>query len=192
LLNRDLGGPSVHPYQPDGLWAEISHYGYPAGFTSQKFLPGTGRALYRRSLYTAWKRTSPPPSMAIFDAPTRETCTVRRLNTNTPLQALVLQNDPQFLEAARALGDLMAKAGSARDGIALGTRRVLGRAPTPKELKVLSAALARYEQVYQSDSEKAEQLLASTGAPGRGDPVQVAWTLVASTLLNLDEAVTRQ
>ena len=106
----------------------MSHYGYPNPFSSQKFLPGSGRVLYRRSLYTAWKRTSPPPSMAIFDAPSRETCSVRRLNTNTPLQALVLQNDPQFLEAARALGDLMAAAGSPQDGIDLGAKRVLGRA----------------------------------------------------------------
>jgi hypothetical protein len=192
LINRDLGGPSVHPYQPDGLWAEISHYGYPAGFTSQKFLPGSGRALYRRSMYTAWKRTSPPPSMAIFDAPSRETCTVRRLNTNTPLQALVLQNDPQFLEAARALGDLMAAAGSVEKGITHGARRVLGRGPTAKELKILSTALTRYQQIFQSDTEKAQQLLIAAGAKDSGDPKQTAWMLVASTLLNMDEAVTRQ
>ena len=192
LINRDLGGPSVHPYQPDGLWAEISHYGYPAGFTSQKFLPGSGRALYRRSMYTAWKRTSPPPSMAIFDAPSRETCTVRRLNTNTPLQALVLQNDPQFLEAARALGDLMAAAGSVEKGITHGTRRVLGRGPTARELKILSSALTRYQQIFQSDTGKAQQLLTAAGAKASGDPNQTAWMLVASTLLNMDEAVTRQ
>ncbi len=192
LINRDLGGPSVHPYQPDGLWAEISHYGYPAGFTSQKFLPGSGRALYRRSMYTAWKRTSPPPSMAIFDAPSRETCTVRRLNTNTPLQALVLQNDPQFLEAARALGNLMAAAGSVENGITHGARRVLGRGPTSRELKILSTALTRYQQIFQSDTEKAQQLLTAAGAQDSGDPKQTAWMLVASTLLNMDEAVTRQ
>ena len=192
LINRDLGGPSVHPYQPDGLWAEISHYGYPAGFTSQKFLPGSGRALYRRSMYTAWKRTSPPPSMAIFDAPSRETCTVRRLNTNTPLQALVLQNDPQFLEAARALGDLMAAAGSVEKGITHGSRRVLGRGPTARELKILSSALTRYQQIFQSDTGKAQQLLTAAGAKASGDPDQTAWMLVASTLLNMDEAVTRQ
>ena len=192
LINRDLGGPSVHPYQPDGLWAEISHYGYPAGFTSQKFLPGSGRALYRRSMYTAWKRTSPPPSMAIFDAPSRETCTVRRLNTNTPLQALVLQNDPQFLEAARALGDLMAATGSVEKGVTHGARRVLGRGPTAKEMKILSTALTRYQQIFQSDTEKAQQLLTAAGAQDSGDPKQTAWMLVASTLLNMDEAVTRQ
>ena len=130
--------------------------------------------------------------MAIFDAPTRETCSVRRLNTNTPLQALVLQNDPQFLEAARALGDLMAAAGSPQDGLDLGAKRVLGRVPTTRELEVLSAALVRYQGAYKSQPEKARQLLASAGAMGSGDSAQVAWMLVASTLLNMDEAVTRQ
>ena len=192
LMSSDLGGPSVHPYQPNGLWAEVSHYGYPSGFTSQKFLPGSGRALYRRSLYTVWKRTSPPPSMAIFDAPNRETCTVRRLSTNTPLQALVLQNDPQFLEAARALGGLMAQSGSADAGIVLGCRRVLGRLPTTNEIAVLSAALNRYRHAYESEVEKAQRFLAAAGKPDSGGPEQVAWTLVASTLLNMDEAVTRQ
>ncbi len=86
----------------------------------------------------------------------------------------------------------MAKAGSAEAGIALGTKRVLGRPPTTMELEVLSAALVRYQQTYQTQSEKAHQLLASTGAPGSGDPKKVAWTLVASTLLNMDETVTRQ
>ena len=118
LLNREIGGPSVYPYQPDGLWSEISHYGYPAGFTSQKYLPGTGRANYRRSMYTVWKRTSPPPTMVIFDAPNREICNVRRLQTNTPLQALVLQNDPQYLEAARSLGGTMASTKTMAKGIA--------------------------------------------------------------------------
>ena len=194
LLNRDLGGPSVHPYQPDGLWAEISHYGYPSGFTSQKYLSGTGRANYRRSMYTAWKRTSPPPAMAIFDAPNRETCTVRRLNTNTPLQALVLQNDPQFLEAARALGAMMAEPGSAAGGIELGFVRVLGRKPSEAESKLLGRALARYKQGYRDRAADATALTSvgesSPGTPS--SPELAAWTLVASTILNMDEAVTRQ
>ena len=195
LLNRDLGGPSVHPYQPDGLWAEVSHYGYPAGFTSQKYLPGSGRANYRRSMYTAWKRTSPPPNMAIFDAPNRETCTVRRLNTNTPLQALVLQNDPQFLEAARALGRRMASAGSDLKGVELGFNLVLGRKPNKTEETLLTLALARYERSYSARESEARALL-SVGEmpPEKSRPVstQAAWTLVASTVLNMDEAVTRQ
>ena len=194
LLNHDVGGPSVHPYQPDGLWAEVSHYGYPSGFTSQKYLPGSGRANYRRSMYTAWKRTSPPPNMAIFDAPNRETCTVRRLSTNTPLQALVLQNDPQFFEAARALGRLMAHAGSVEAGIELGFARVLGRRPAIDEAALLDTALDRYRQTYAKRHADAEALLSvgeSTANAGESADA-AAWTLVASTLLNMDEAVTRQ
>ena len=195
LLNRDLGGPSVHPYQPDGLWAEVSHYGYPAGFTSQKYLPGSGRANYRRSIYTAWKRTSPPPSMTIFDAPNRETCTVRRLNTNTPLQALVLQNDPQFLEAARALGAVMAAQGSPKAGVARGALSVLGRYPSGNEAKVLAAAQVRYRKRFEGREDDARALL-SVGELALSNPATagelVAWTLVASTLLNMDEAMTRQ
>ncbi len=195
LLNRDLGGPSVHPYQPDGLWAEVSHYGYPAGFTSQKYLPGSGRANYRRSMYTAWKRTSPPPTMTIFDAPNRETCTVRRLSTNTPLQALVLQNDPQFLEAARALGAVMAEQGSPGEGVEEGVLRVLGRYPTATEAKVLAAAQARYRKAFQGRRGDAEDLL-SAGEWQAGSSEKIvelaSWTLVASTLLNMDEAMTRQ
>ena len=194
LLNRDLGGPSVHPYQPDGLWAEISHYGYPAGFTSQKYLAGRGRANYRRSLYSAWKRTSPPPAMAIFDAPNRETCTVRRLSTNTPLQALVLQNDPQFLEAARVLGEVMAGAGSDQGGVELGFVRVLGRAPNDQELRLMTSALGRYRNAYLGrDADAAALTSVGESVPPSTDRRELAaWTLVASTLLNMDEAVSRQ
>lgn len=194
LLLSDLGGPSVFPYQPDGLWEGISHYGYPQGFTAQKYLPGTGRGLYRRSMYTVWKRTLAPPSMAIFDAPSRETCTVRRTSTNTPLQALVLENDPQFLEAARALGVLMRRAGSVELGIATGVERVLGRKPTKLEAELLAKALKRYQATYKTKRADAEALL-SIGelSTADGDSADnAAWTLVASTLLNMDEAVTRQ
>ena len=103
LLDRTIGGPSVYPDQPEGLWRQVSHYGYPKPFTAQIYLPGGPKARHRRSMYTVWKRTAPPPDLAIFDAPTRETCSVRRQSTNTPLQALVTLNDPQFLEAGRAL-----------------------------------------------------------------------------------------
>ena len=195
LLIRDLGGPSVHPYQPDGLWAEVSHYGYPAGFTSQKYLPGSGRANYRRSMYTAWKRTSPPPAMTIFDAPNRETCTVRRLSTNTPLQALVLQNDPQFLEAARALGAIMSEADSMEAGVQAGFLRVMGRFPSRTEAKLLSLAQERYRRTFEGREADAKALLSvgelHTHEEGKAVDL-AAWTLVASTLLNMDEAVTRQ
>jgi len=195
LLNHDLGGPSVFPPQPDSLWAEVSHYGYPQGFSAQKYLPGFGRAHYRRSIYTIWKRTVPPPSMAVFDAPSRETCTIRRLTTNTPLQALVLQNDPQFVEAARALGSVMAAAGSPEAGIDLGFARLLGRAPREAERTLLTAALTRYTRSYENREPDALALLAVGQLPrdnSENTAAQVAWTLVASTILNMDEAMTRQ
>lgn len=195
LLRRNLGGPSVYPWQPEGLWAEVSHYGYPHGFTAQKFLPGMGKGVYRRSMYTAWKRTSPPPAMAIFDAPNRETCVVRRLSTNTPLQALVLQNDPQFVSAARALGVELAKAGSLGNGIEEGALRVLGRMPRQRESAILSAAWRRYHAAYRARAKDAQELLKKAPVfAGDSDVLaeQAAWTLVASTLLNMDEAVTRQ
>ena len=195
LLNREIGGPSVYPYQPDGLWSEVSHYGYPAGFTSQKYLPGTGRANYRRSMYTVWKRTSPPPTMVIFDAPNRETCNVRRLQTNTPLQALVLQNDPQYLEAARALGEIMASTKTIGKGIEIGFLRVIGRKPNSVELQILISSFNGYRNSYSNRRNDAESLIRI----GESKPKlknkaeeQAAWTIIASTLLNMDEFVTRQ
>ena len=99
LLQEEIGGPSVSPYQPRGLWKEMA---FGNVFTGQEYTPGTGKDLYRRSLYTVWKRTVPPPSLLTFDAPDREECTSRRGRTNTPLQALILMNDPTYVEAARA------------------------------------------------------------------------------------------
>ncbi|MEM7011191.1 MAG: DUF1553 domain-containing protein [Verrucomicrobiota bacterium] len=109
LLDREIGGPSVYPPQPDGLWREVSHFGHPTVFTAQHFYPDREEPAFRRSLYTFWKRTSPPPVMMAFDAPNRETCSVRRSLTNTPMQALVLMNEPQFVEAAGGLARKMFK-----------------------------------------------------------------------------------
>jgi hypothetical protein len=100
LLNPVIGGPSAFPDQPEGLWRQVSHFGHGGFFSAQAYFDSISADRYRRSMYTAWKRTAPPPAMAMFDAPTRETCTVRRMKTNTPLQALVLMNDPQFVDAA--------------------------------------------------------------------------------------------
>ena len=195
LLDLKIGGPSVYPYQPNGLWADVSHYGYPSGFTSQKYLPGSGKANHRRSMYTVWKRTSPPPSMTIFDAPNRETCVVRRLQTNTPMQALVLQNDPQFLEAATSLGNIMSLKTSITEGITIGFIKTLGRKPQEMELKILSNSFNRYLKTFEEKPENAVSLLRS-GYFQKQETTETkiiaAWTLVASTLLNMDEFVTRQ
>ena len=195
LLDLKIGGPSVYPYQPNGLWADVSHYGYPSGFTSQKYLPGSGKANHRRSMYTVWKRTSPPPSMTIFDAPNRETCVVRRLQTNTPMQALVLQNDPQFLEAATSLGNIMSLKASITEGITIGFIKTLGRKPQEMELKILSNSFNRYLKTFEEKPENAVSLLRS-GYFQKQETTETktiaAWTLVASTLLNMDEFVTRQ
>ena len=195
LLNREIGGPSVYPYQPNDLWADVSHYGYPAGFTSQKYLPGSGSANHRRSMYTVWKRTSPPPSMVIFDAPNRETCTVRRLQTNTPMQALVLQNDPQYLEAAVSLGKIMSLKPTPQEGIKEGFIKTLGRKPKQKELTILMSSLTHYLSTYESRQKDAIYLLKAGQSIVKNSmdaKKNAAWTLVASTLLNMDEFVTRQ
>ena len=195
LLNREIGGPSVYPYQPNDLWADVSHYGYPAGFTSQKYLPGSGSANHRRSMYTVWKRTSPPPSMVIFDAPNRETCTVRRLQTNTPMQALVLQNDPQYLEAAVSLGKIMSLKPTPQEGIKEGFIKTLGRKPKQKELTILMSSLTHYLSTYESRQKDAIYLLKAGQSIVKNSmdaKKNAAWTLVASTLLNMDEFVTKQ
>ncbi len=184
LLNPAVGGPGVHPPQPD-LWSEISHFGYLPPFTAQIFLPGRGASIYRRSLYSFWKRTSPPPVMAIFDAPTRETCAVVRGATNTPLQALVVMNEPQFVEAGIALGKRMIQEGGASPSTRLtyGFRLTTGRTPEPQELKVLEKSLDRYLERYTKNEADAKALA--------GTPEQAAYAVLGSTLINLDEFINR-
>jgi len=184
LLNPAIGGPGTHPPQPD-LWSEISHFGYGHPFTSQIFLPGRGPSVHRRSIYTFWKRTSPPPAMALFDAPTRETCAVVRGSTNTPLQALVLLNEPQFVEAGIALGRRMMEEGGATSTsrVAHGFRLVTGREASPQEAEVLARALGRHLARYAEDPEAALHLAGSAEA--------AAYAMIGATLLNLDESITR-
>jgi Protein of unknown function (DUF1553) len=164
LIVEQLGGPSVKPRQPAGLWSELTG--------GDDYQPGEGADLVRRSLYTFWKRTIPPPSLATFDAPTREFCSVRDSRTNTPLQALVLLNEETYVTAARALADrIMREADTDAERIARAMLHVLGRRPTADEGRILVAALARYHTTSADDA---------------------ALALVCSTILNLDEAVTRQ
>ena len=192
LLNRSVGGPSVHPPQPE-LWSEVSHYGYTSPFTSQIFLHGQEDTAYRRSIYTFWKRTSPPPSMVLFDAPSRETCSVVRGSTNTPLQALVLMNEPQFVKAGLALGHrILHQGGSSHSSrINYGFRLTTGRNPSTQEAKLLEKSVLENIQRYTSDLRAAQQLIQSTVKATKQTPELAAYAILGSTLLNLDESITR-
>ncbi|MCE9545392.1 MAG: DUF1549 and DUF1553 domain-containing protein, partial [Planctomycetia bacterium] len=195
LLVDRIGGPSVFPYQPAGLWKEVSHFGSSPA-TSQVFVGDHGEGLYRRSMYTYWKRTVPPPTMFTFDAPNREICTARRATTNTPLQALVLLNDPQYVEASRVLAQRMLTEGpaDARGKIAFAFELVNGRTPTSPETAILLGAYERELANYQRDRGQAEQIL-SVGESARDaaldSATHAAWTSVASLILNLSETITR-
>ena len=195
LLQKQIGGPSVRPYQPPGLWREMSHFGSTPA-TEQVYVQDTGEKLFRRSLYTIWKRTVPPPTMLMFDAPSRELCTPQRGRTNTPLQALVLLNETGFVEAARALAQRILQEGGpyVATRIDLGFELVTCRKPTSQERDVLLATLAREHARFGRDRDAANQLLATGESPRDNhlDPVEhAAWTMVASVLLNLSETVTK-
>lgn len=190
LLKESLGGPSVKPYQPAGLWEEVSVE------RRFKYVPDQGDGAYRRSMYTFWKRTCPPPSMSTLDAPDRETCLVRRARTNTPLQALVLLNDPTYVEAARQLAVRIIQEGgpSPETRLALACRASLSRTPTPAEQSLLLELLQAATRRFQQQPAAAEQLLGVGNAPRVKEiPTAelAAWTTLCSLLLNLDEALTR-
>src|SRR5690606_9598113 len=143
LLVPQLGGPSVNPYTPGDLWREVSHYGSSPA-SAQTFVQDHGEKLYRRSLYTYWKRTVPPPHMAAFDAPSRETCTVTRSATTTPLQALVMLNDVQFVEAARKLAERMWHHDTSdRERLRWAFAECLSREPSDEELAVAALCLEK-------------------------------------------------
>jgi hypothetical protein len=191
LLVEKVGGPSVRPYMPDGVWDETSKYGDLRGYKHDK-----NDGLYRRSLYTIWKRTAAPPTMLMFDSPSREFCTVKRSRTNTPLQALALLNEVTFVEAARVLAQRMNdQPNKDLEGkIRWGFRQVTGRYPEQQELDVLVTGYERRVQAYSSDLEAAKKLVAW----GESKVVDIqpselaALTLTANVLLNLDEVVTKE
>ena len=192
LLVSGLGGKSVYPYQPKGLWMELNNRpGY-----SREYKQGSGADLYRRSIYTFWKRTVPSPMLKTFDAPEREFCTIRRSRTNTPLQALVLLNGPQFVEAARKLGERMIAEGgkSLAEKISHGFRLVTARRPKPAELAVLEAAYRAALKRYAGDEAAALRLL-KVGESSYAAEVDVkelaALAEVARLLLNINEAITK-
>jgi hypothetical protein len=179
----------VKPYQPDGLWKEIA--------TDGDYAQDHGADLYRRSLYTYWKRTVAPPSMMTFDATARETCTVRDTRTNTPLQSLTLMNEVTFVEAARVLAQrVMSEGGSTPgDRITLAFRLVTGRHPRPAELQILVRGFEQYLTRYRHDRKAAEELI-SAGEFRRDETQDVgefaAYTATAGLILNLDETVTKE
>jgi hypothetical protein len=192
LLVEKVGGPSVKPYMPEGVWDETSVYGDMRGYKAD-----SGEGLYRRTLYTIWKRTAAPPSMLLFDSPNREICTVKRSRTNTPLQALALLNEVTYVEAARALAQRMILEGGStpESRIEWGFKKAAGRKPTEKEIKVLASGLASRIARLQQTPDEAKKLTAvgALKADEKIDPVQLAsYTTTANVLLNLDEVITRE
>jgi hypothetical protein len=198
LLSSKIGGPSVMPPQPEGLWN--------SPYSSEKWRTSSGDDKYRRGLYTFWKRTSPYPSFMSFDAPSREFCVVRRPRTNTPLQALTLLNDPVYVEAAQALARRMVQEGGddPASRVTRGFRHVLARMPAPEEVQPLVELYEGQAEHYWNDSKAADAMVvkpAETKATDKSSkgaksiPVETAdlaaWTVVANVLLNLDEAVTK-
>ena len=192
LLVEKIGGKSVKPYQPPGLWKPVAF----GGSNTDTFVQDSGDKLFRRSMYTFWKRTVPPPSMAAFDAPDREICQVRRARTNTPLQALVLMNDVQYVESARRFAErVMTEGGaSADERVTFAFRLLLSRRPSATELRGMSNLYEEYLSVFRNNSESATKLLAVGESPRNAqlDPGQLAsWSMVTHVLLNLSETVTK-
>ncbi len=192
LLVNKIGGPSVKPYQPDNVWESV---GYPTSDTT-RYKQDHGDALYRRSLYTYWKRMAMPPNMEAFDAPTRDTACTRRQRTDTPLQALVTMNDPQWVEASRALAERLIRQGGKQpeQRIQYLSELVLSHDPSPRMASVLEQSLNQMEQHYATDPAAAHDLVAVGEKPRDAAipaPELAAWTMVVSEVLNLDESLNK-
>ncbi len=189
LLVDKIGGPSVKPYQPPGLWFEVT-------ISGARFKQDTGEKLYRRSMYTYWKRSAPAPMLTIFDTPSREKCVMQRTSTNTPLQALVTLNDPQFVEAARTLAERSMKEGgeSIDEQIAYAYRLTTGLKAKPAAVAVLKAAYEQELAIFRADADRAIKLLA-VGQSKRDETIDLAqhaaMSVVCSMILNLDAVITR-
>jgi hypothetical protein len=206
LLDNRIGGASVSPYQPAGLWEELMSREDGKNWTAQTYTQSHGADLYRRTMYTFWKRTSPPPTLSTFDAPDREVCTVRRARTNTPLQALVLMNDPTYLEASRKLAErLLTEFSRVSKGsisvaeldaqrLTCAFRLATGRMPEAAELDILRKAYARQAEHYRNNPQAAADLLKIGESPvdqALNQSDLAAWTIVSSIVLNLDETMTK-
>ena len=191
LLVRTIGGPSVYPYQPKGIWKAL------ATRNATEYVQQHGDSLYRRSMYTVWKRSSPPPAMMNFDAPDRYYCVVRRQNTATPLQSLVLMNDPQFVEAARMCGERILKesGSSMEEQIDFAFKLLVGRAPRTEELEKIISLYQEEEKDFRENPERASQWLSVGEHPADKSLDQVklaASSSVATTLMNFDEFVMKR
>src|SRR5262249_13105779 len=183
----EAGGGSEKPYQPEGVWEGVGMI----GSNTRDYRADRGASLYRRSMYTFWKRAAPPASMDLLNAPNRETCTVRRERTNTPLQALVTLNDPQFVEAARHLAQTVLKKGGARAESQLDAmaRRLLARPLRAEEAHVAQGVLNELLTHYRSHADDARKLIAvgeSRADPALDVPTLAAWTMLANQMMNLD------
>ena len=193
LLVENVGGPSVKPYQPEGLWTDLVQ----DGTGRNRYIQDHGDKLYRRSVYSFWKRTIPPPSMGNFDAPSRESCILQRGVTNSPLQALDLMNDVTYLEAARMIGERMMKEGGSTPEarIAFAFRLATGRTPNQRESQILSNSFHSALDRFQTKPDAAAQFL-EVGEHPRDQRLDVkelaAYANVASLILNFDETVTRE
>jgi hypothetical protein len=192
LLNTEVGGPSVKPYQPPGLWEETNAGGNRGILTN--YVQDSGEKLYRRSLYTFWKRTLPPPSMTLFDAPNRDLCEVRRQKTNTPLQALAMQNDEQILECARVLSTEIASKTHGEEAIPEVFQRILLRKPASNELEVLSGYYDEYLDKFRNNPEVAAKILNAGLYPATtSDSAEsAALMMVSQVLYNLDETISKE
>ena len=184
LLVDQQGGPSVKPPQPDGLWAAVGY----SGSNTVRFRPDQGEKIYRRSVYTFWKRTSPPPQMAMLDAPSRESCTARRERTNTPLQALLLLNEQQFIDSAKSLAKRILEErseDSELDQVRWLFETITARLPNEEEQYAIHSLLQDSKDYYHKQSDLREKLV------GEQPAIAAAWTLVCNTLLNLDEVISK-
>jgi hypothetical protein len=187
LLNNKIGGPSVKPFQPEGLWTQVSS----GGRYKRKYMNAHGEDLYRRSLYTYWKRIQPPPAMVIFDAGRRNLCTVKRQSTNTPLQALVLLNDPQYLSASQALAQRMIEKGgdNSKDRITYAFRWATSRKPAIDEISILENLLQKEEAEFEAFPERAKSFVDSKNAQGMNTLELASYTVVANAIINLSESL---
>ena len=186
LLKRTFGGPSVFPYQPDGIWF--------VPYSSERWTESRNGDQYRRALYTYWRRSAPYPAFLTFDAPSREVCCERRSRTNTPLQALATLNDPAFMQPASAMARriLNESTGSVADRASYALRLVLARKPRKAEVDHLVALHAENLAIYRRDPAAAKAMTVSVPDKNPNDPADLAaWTVVANVLLNLDETVTK-